>query len=116
MRVRFDYYKVGGKWKYEGEIDWPGIEDLHFFEAVEKAGRLIDSGQPLPGIVGTWKGPIMLTELKPVLGSSFEHGLTHVFIEHVPLQEVIALQMREAIDDRVESMVERSSLRKPFGV
>jgi hypothetical protein len=57
MQAEFDYFKDSGKWYASGVVDFEGT----VYDSFVSAKDLIASGRPLPGLIGSWSGPIVVT-------------------------------------------------------
>lgn len=57
MKVNLTYFKASGKYYAGGEYE---TNKEHMFEIFDEVKDMKRSGKPLPGLIGSWKGPILI--------------------------------------------------------
>lgn len=57
MKVTLIYFKPSGKYYSTSEYD-SSVE--HMFQVFQEVDTMKKSGEPMPGLTGTWSGPVLV--------------------------------------------------------
>jgi hypothetical protein len=85
---KLTYFKASGKYYSSGVALWE-IQDCdlaltnlaYYHDAIERVREMLRTGEPLPGLMGTWSHAILLEQCEPRPGMEADVNRTDNFVE-----------------------------------